>query len=136
MPSGRPREQPREISLAHAQGEGAQILAIERQDVEGVELHLIIMLARVQGIEIGNAIDAEDDSLAIDDELLLSILECGFHDPRIAIGPVVAIAGDQAHTIAVALHAKPVTVIFDLVEPVRGGWNLGAASWDAKIKRL
>jgi hypothetical protein len=43
---------------------------------------------------------------------------------------------DKAHAIAVALHAQPVTVIFDLVEPVRGGWNLGSASGNAKNKRL
>jgi hypothetical protein len=31
----------------------AQILAIERQDVEGIELHLFVVLARVQRVEIG-----------------------------------------------------------------------------------
>jgi len=35
----------------------------------------------MQGVEIGNAIDAEDDGLAIDDELLDPILEGGFRDP-------------------------------------------------------
>jgi hypothetical protein len=94
------------------------------------------MLARVQRVEVGDAVDAEDDSLAIDDELLDPVLERGLNYLRIAIGPVVPVARDEAHTIAVALDAQPVTVIFDLVEPVRGGWYLGAASWGAKIKRL
>ena len=96
----------------------------------------MIVLARVQRVEIGNAVDAEHHRLAIDDELLDPVLQRRFHDPRIAIGPVVPVARDQAHTIAVALHAQPVTVVFDLVEPIRGMRNLGAASGDAKLKRL
>jgi hypothetical protein len=74
----------------------------------------------MQGVEIGDAVDAEDYNLAVDDELLDPVLERGFHDPWVSPGPVVPVARDQAHTIAVALHAQPVTVIFNLVEPVRG----------------
>ena len=50
-----------EIGLAHGQRQAAQILAIEREDVEGVKLDLLLVLAGVQGVEIGNAVDAEDD---------------------------------------------------------------------------
>jgi len=53
--------------LHRAQGEGAQILAIERQDVEGIQLDFVIVLARVQGIEIGNTVNSKDDSLAINE---------------------------------------------------------------------
>jgi len=75
-----------------------------------------------------NAVDAENDRLAIDDELLLAVLERGFDNPRIAVRPIVPVAGNQPHAIAAALDAQPVTVILDLVEPVRGRWNFGAAS--------
>jgi|HubBroStandDraft_3_1064219.scaffolds.fasta_scaffold329182_2 hypothetical protein len=34
---GPSRKQPRQIGLAQARGEGAQILAIERKEVEGIE---------------------------------------------------------------------------------------------------
>jgi hypothetical protein len=66
-----------------------------------------------------NAVDAENDRLAIDDELLLAVLERGFDNPRIAVRPIVPVAGNQPHAIAVALDAQPVTVVLDLVEPVR-----------------
>src|ERR1035438_6318421 len=79
--------------------EGAQILAVERQRVEGVELHLVIMLPRVQGVEVGNTIDAEDNGLAVNDELLLAVLQRGLDDPGIALGPVVSVAGYQAHAV-------------------------------------
>jgi hypothetical protein len=48
-------------------GEGAQILAIKRQDVEGIQLEFVIVLARVQGIEIGNTVNPKDDSFAINE---------------------------------------------------------------------
>ena len=51
--------------------EGAQILAIERQDVEGMRLDFVIVLARVQDIEIGNTVNPKDDSFAIN-ELICS----------------------------------------------------------------
>ena len=45
----------------------AAILAIERKDVVGIQLDFVIVLARVQGIEIGNTVNPKDDSLAINE---------------------------------------------------------------------
>jgi hypothetical protein len=45
--------------------------AIERQDVEGMRLDFVIVLARVQDIEIGNTVNPKDDSFAIN-ELICS----------------------------------------------------------------
>jgi hypothetical protein len=58
------RASSRQISLAQAQGEGAQILAIERQDIEGIRLDFVIVLGRVQDIEIGSTVNPKDDSFA------------------------------------------------------------------------
>jgi hypothetical protein len=65
------RASSRQIGLAQTQGEGAQILAIERQDVEGIRLDFVIVLARVQDIEIGDTVNPKDDSFAIN-ELICS----------------------------------------------------------------
>jgi hypothetical protein len=46
----------------------SQILAIKRQDIEGMELDLVVMFPRVQSMEIGDAVDAEQHRLAINDE--------------------------------------------------------------------
>jgi hypothetical protein len=92
-------------------GPGTQILAVERQDVEGVKLHFVFMPAAVQRVEVGNAVDAEHHGFAIDHELLESIFQCHLNDPRIAAGPVVAASGDQAHAVAVALSAEAIAVI-------------------------
>lgn len=50
------------------------------------------MLAAVEGIEIRVSIDAQDDRLAIDDEMLLAVLQSGFDNPGEAFCPVVAAA--------------------------------------------
>ena len=76
-----------------------QIIAVERQDVEGVERHLGVMLAGVERVEIGDAVDHE---------LLDPVLERGLHDLRVAVGPVVAASGDQPDAVAIALDAEAV----------------------------
>ena len=40
---------------------------IVRQDVEGIRLDFVIVLARVRDIEIGYTVNPKDDSFAIDD---------------------------------------------------------------------
>jgi hypothetical protein len=39
-------------------------------------------------------------------------------DRRIALAPVVAASGEQAHGVAVAAHDQPVSIMLDLVHPV------------------
>ena len=90
------RQQSCQIGLAQGQGQAAQVLTVERQDVKRVELHLFVVLARVQRLEVGHAVDTEHHGLTIDDELPETVLQCGFDDPRIAVGPVVTASCDQA----------------------------------------
>jgi hypothetical protein len=75
-------------------------------------------------IEIRDAVDAQDDSLAIDDELLLPVLQRRFDDPGIALRPVIAAAGDQPDAVAVPLQAEAEAVLLDLVKPSRARRNL------------
>jgi hypothetical protein len=42
--------------LRRLNGKGAKVFAIQRQDVEGVELHLVVMAARVQGVGLWNGL--------------------------------------------------------------------------------
>ena len=48
----------------------------------------------MQSIEIGDAVHAKDDSLAIDHKLLDAVLQGGLDYPRIALRPVIAAAGN------------------------------------------
>jgi predicted PurR-regulated permease PerM len=47
-------KQPRQICLAYRQRQIPQVVAVQRKQVEHAELHFIVMLARVQRVEVGN----------------------------------------------------------------------------------
>lgn len=85
------------MRLPHVERPRPEILAVERHQVESVELHLGVALARMQRVEVGNAVNAQHDGLAINDELLRAVLQCCLDNPGIPLGPVVPVAGDQAH---------------------------------------
>jgi hypothetical protein len=53
----------------------------------------------VQGVEVGDAVDTEHHGLAVDHEL--AVLQRGLDDPGIAAAPLVAVAGEQAHALAI-----------------------------------
>jgi hypothetical protein len=74
------------------------------------------------------AVDAEHYCLAIDDELLDPVLERRFHDPRIAIGPVISVARKQARAIALPLHPDAIAVVFDFAT---GG--CGPKAWKRNV---
>lgn len=88
----------------------------------------------MEGIEICDAIDAEHDRLAINDEPPVPVFTCGLHDPRISVGPVIATARDQSHAVAIALQPEPVAVVLDLVEPVRTGGDGGGFARKAEVE--
>ena len=92
------------------------------------------MLVGMKRVEIGDAIDAEQHGLAVDDELLAVILQRRLDNPRIAVGPVVAAAGDQANAIPLALQAEAIAVLLHFVQPDRvigdGGRHGGQAKFE------
>ena len=87
----------------------------------------------MQCAEVGDAIDTEHDSLAVNDELLMPVLKRRLDDPGIAIGPVVRASGNQA--ISVALQAEAVSVVLNLVQPVRAIGDGGRLGRQAKNRR-
>lgn len=104
------------------------------QHIEGVELDLLVTLAAVQRREVRDAIDAEDHCLAVDHEPLGPVPQGAFDDPRISVAPVIAVASEQPHAVAVALHDQPIAVEFYLVQPVGTGWDLRPPCRDAGLE--
>ncbi|UVO26986.1 hypothetical protein KUF59_31230 [Bradyrhizobium arachidis] len=66
--------------LAEMQRQLPQFVAAFGKDVEGAELHLVIMLARVRRIEIRDAIDAEQYCFVIEHKVLWRALRGGLDD--------------------------------------------------------
>ena len=65
-----PLQQLLQVRFAEMQRYPPQVIAIDGEYVESVKLHLVIVLAAVQAIEIRSAIDAEQNGLAITNELM------------------------------------------------------------------
>jgi hypothetical protein len=93
-------------------GQIPDILAIHRQHIESAQLNLSVLPARVQRVEIGDAVNAQNDSLAIDDELLAPVSEGGLSDPGEALRRVIAAAGNEPHAVAIAFDAQAVTTSY------------------------
>ena len=86
------RQDPGEVRLAHAERQLADVLAVADQDVERIELHFIIVPARVLAVEIRPAVGAEQYTPSITKEVL-RLRSAGPGDQWEAIAPVVAIPG-------------------------------------------
>ena len=88
----------------------------------------------MERIEIRDTVDAQDDGLAIDYELLAPVPQRRFSDPGEASGPVIAATGDQARAVAIALHAKAVAVVLHFMEPFGTGRYDLAGGRDAEFE--
>ena len=134
MPSTR-RASSRAIGLAHRQRQLAQILAVADQHIEGVEFDLGIVPARVQAVEVGDAVDAEQHRFAVDHERAVAVAQRGLDDAADSVAPVVAVAGEQPHALAVALDDQAVAVVLDFVKPFRPVGDFGATGRNAGLER-
>jgi hypothetical protein len=91
--------------------------------------------AGVQRIEIGDAVDAQEHRLAIDDKRGGSaVSQRGLGDQRIAGGPIVAVPREQPHGLALSLDDQPIAVVLDLVKPIAAGWNLFGGGSEGRVR--
>jgi hypothetical protein len=104
-------------------GQSPLVVARAHQDVKGVELDIVIMLAAMQAVEVGDTVDAEQHGFAINDEGVEPVTQRGFDNARVPAAPVVAVAGPQPHGLAVPLNDQAVAVMLDLMKPLRWVWN-------------
>lgn len=58
-------QQPGEVRLAVRQRKLAQVVAIRHENIEGIELHFVVVLARVHAVEIADAVNAEQHRLPV-----------------------------------------------------------------------
>jgi hypothetical protein len=114
-------EQSGKVRLAHRERQVAHILTIAGQHIEGVKLDLLVMLPAVQGFEVRNAVGTQHHGFAIKNELLGPDTARGVHDPRVPVGPIVPVAGEQVHPVAIPLDDHAEAVVFDLVQPLSAG---------------
>ncbi len=115
---------------------GADVVIADRQQIEGDEPDLAMVLAGMQPVELRDAVAIQPDRLAINYEGLGPQPSSSRADQREAVRPIEAPAREQSHSWAVPLHDQSVAIVFDFVKPVGAGRNLGSARWDAGFKRI
>jgi hypothetical protein len=123
-----------QVGLAQRQGQAAEVVALGGQAVEGVELYLGIALAAVQAAEVGDTVSIEQHGLAIEHERRVAVAQCGLDDAGIAIGPVMAVAGEQPHALVLALDDQAIAVMLDFVDPVGAVGDFGSLGGKARFK--
>ena len=129
-----PRQQSRQVRLSHAQWKLPQIVAVTHQHVEGVELHLVIVLAAVEPVEVRSAIHAKQHGFTVQDKGAdADAMRC-LNDQWVAIGPVVTVAREQANALAFPMNGKAIAIVFDFVDPIRPRRHRGSAGRQTRCK--
>jgi hypothetical protein len=112
-PDATPTDELREPSLAIDEGQRSQVLAVEFEEVEGVQHRLADGAPAVQGVEDRDAIRAAHHGLAIDCKRRAPESGRGAYDRRVAVAPVVAAPGEQANGVALPTDLQPIAVVLD-----------------------
>src|SRR3984957_6531567 len=97
-----PRQEPRHAFLAVPQWQGAEVLAVELQEVESVQHGIAGGAVAVQSIEDRDAVWTAHDRFAVEgDGAGAQFGSCGGYR-RIATAPIVTAAGEKPDRLAVA----------------------------------
>jgi hypothetical protein len=97
------RQQPGQVGLAHVERQLAKILDIAHQHIDRVELHFVIVPARMQSVESERPSAPKiTDPPSMTKELFR--LRNAASDERRPTASVVDAAREQAHALAVALN--------------------------------
>ena len=126
-----PGQDRRERGLAHFQRLAAQVVAVQLDQVEGVEEDARVMAPLAYAIEARHAVVAAGDRLTIDDAGARWQHCHGLAYEGEAGGPVVPVPGEQADTRGVPPGEEAVAIVLDLVQPARPARGLLGAGWEA-----
>lgn len=85
-------EKPGQARLAHAEWQLPDIVTVAHEHVEGVELHFLVVPARVKAIEIRYAIYAEQHGFTINHKRVQAISQGSLYNEREAVAPIVPFA--------------------------------------------
>src|SRR5262245_11725313 len=107
--------------LAHFQGITPHVVAIQFDQVEGVQERAVIMAAVANEVERGNAVVIASDSLAVDDAGARAQACERLDDQREAVGEVIARTAIEPHLRASLAGNDAEAVVLDLMQPQAAG---------------
>ena len=109
-----------------------QIVAVQFNEVEGVQECAVIMPAVANEIERGNAVVIAGDSFAIDNARARAQACQRLDDQREAMGEIVARTAIEPHLCAGLAGDNAEAVMLDLVQPIAAGRQLVGFGWEAR----
>src|SRR6516162_3223168 len=128
QPRCRAREQAGERRLAHRERLPPQVIAVQLNQIEGIEEHVRIMPPVADAIEARDAVLTARHSLAIEDAGARAQASERLDDEREAVGKVVARPAAEPHAVSALAGDYAEAVVLDLVQPViaaRRLWGRG-----------
>jgi hypothetical protein len=108
----------RDLPEPHLERIAAQIVAVQFDQIEGIEEHAGVMPAVTNAIEARHPIGIASDSFAIDDAGARAQLGQSLHNQREAISQIIAWATVEPHAVAILAADDAKTVVLDLVQPL------------------
>lgn len=94
------------------------------------------MPARVQCSEVRDPVDVVDHSFAVDDEMLLPVLQCRIGNPQIASVQSLSIAREEVHALVLSDDKHPIAVVLYFMNPVRPRRDLFVGRRQADLVRM
>ncbi len=114
----------RERGLADLKRITPQVVAVQLDEVEGVEEYALVSAVVADEIERGNAVVIASDSFASDDAGARAQAGQRLDDQREATREVIAGAAIEPHSWAVLPGNDSEAVVLDLVQPLAAGGKL------------
>src|SRR5262245_34548955 len=121
-----------ERSLADLKRIAPQVVAVQLDQVEGVQERTVIMAAVANEIERGNAVIIAGNSLAVDDARLRTQTGQRVCDQREAAGEIVAGTAVEPHLRAGLAGNNAEAVMLDFMQPLPAGRQLIGFGWEAR----
>ena len=122
----------RERGLADLKRIAPQIVAVQLDQVEGVEENAFVSAVVTDEIERGNAVVIAGDSLAVDDAGARAQACQRLGDQREAAGEAIARTAIEPHSRAVLPGDNPKAVMLDLMQPQAAGRQRVGFGWEAR----
>src|SRR5262249_7958440 len=110
-----------ERGLADLKRIAPQIVAVQLDQIEGVQERAVIMTAVAHEIERGNTVVIAGDSFAIDDARARAWACQRLNDQREAMGEVIAGAAVEPHSRTVLAGNDAEAIVLDFVNPLAAG---------------
>src|SRR6516162_7646380 len=109
-----------------------QVVAVQLDQVEGVQERAVIIAAVANEIERGNAVVIAGDSFAVDNAGARAQPGERINDQREAMGEIVAGTAIEPHLRAILAGNDAEAVMFDLMQPLAAGRQLVGFGWKAR----